>query len=221
MKKNIEIINQAIKEKKVLRFLYNDIERIVEPYVIGKTTKDKLTLLSIQTGGDSQSGTLPNWRMFELDKIKDIKTHNRKFLPYFQVYLEEEKPSTFCRANILKKAFNIDGITSKQLYNCFDNALIYIDNDNTPYWTAKDLQILLKYSQKLYKLIKNVQDICIKNNIQTKDHFKVIKEGRARAILLSVYACYLISLKADARKKEVIFARIYFSDYIANSKGLF
>ena len=54
-------IQKAIHEKRLIRFLYDDKERIAEPHDYG-VQKGSVRLLSYQVGGKSNSGRLPAWR---------------------------------------------------------------------------------------------------------------------------------------------------------------
>lgn len=79
-----KIIQDALNNSKVLEFSYHDKLRIVQPYELGTTSKDKPALLAIQIGGESDSGNLPDWRMYDLNLISDIKIKEKKFSPYFK-----------------------------------------------------------------------------------------------------------------------------------------
>lgn len=54
----------SIENKRLVRFLYSDKERIVEPHDYG-IQKGIPRLLSWQTGGQS-NGRLPGWRWFDV-----------------------------------------------------------------------------------------------------------------------------------------------------------
>jgi predicted DNA-binding transcriptional regulator YafY len=72
------LIRQAIREKRLLRFLYAGKERIVEPHDYG-VQNGKVRLLSYQIGGESNSGTLPAWRWIDVDRLSDIHVEERRF----------------------------------------------------------------------------------------------------------------------------------------------
>ena len=75
-----EQICDAIRQKKVIEFQYKDRIRIVEPYLIGvhKDTGNEL-LNAFQIDGDSESGNLPDWRLFKTDRINCLKVLDRPF----------------------------------------------------------------------------------------------------------------------------------------------
>jgi hypothetical protein len=67
----------AIEEKRLIRLVYKDRERIVEPHDYG-IHNGTVKLLGYQVGGSS-SQKLPNWRWMEQDLISDIQLLNRQF----------------------------------------------------------------------------------------------------------------------------------------------
>lgn len=68
---------KAIKEKRLLRLLYKDKERIIEPHDYG-IHKGVVKLFGYQIAGAS-SQKLPNWRWMEEDQISDMQVLNRTF----------------------------------------------------------------------------------------------------------------------------------------------
>ena len=73
-----DIIRQAIINKQIIQFNYNGLTRIVEPHVFG-IKNGKLGLLVFQIGGQSSSGGLPNWRLLDINKIRDLQIINQNF----------------------------------------------------------------------------------------------------------------------------------------------
>jgi hypothetical protein len=67
----------AIEQRRLIRLLYKDKERIVEPHDYG-IHNGLVKLLGYQVGGSS-SHKLPNWRWMEEDLISDIRLLNRTF----------------------------------------------------------------------------------------------------------------------------------------------
>ena len=72
------LIRQAIREKRLLRFLYTNKVRVVEPHDYG-VQKGKLRLLSYQIGGESNTGALPAWRWIDVDRMSDVQVEERHF----------------------------------------------------------------------------------------------------------------------------------------------
>ena len=64
-------IRRAIREKRLLHFLYGGATRIVEPQAYG-IHRGEHQLLAYQVRGLSRSGSLPNWRRFVLAKMSDL-----------------------------------------------------------------------------------------------------------------------------------------------------
>lgn len=67
-----QLILAAIREKRLLGFLYSDEPRIAEPQDYGMQ-KGVVNLFTYQTGGRSSSGRLPDWRKFAVHKISGIE----------------------------------------------------------------------------------------------------------------------------------------------------
>ena len=77
-----EQIKQAIREKRKLQFIYQNKNRVVDPHVFGVTAKNNEVILCWQTGGSSsRPNDLPNWRMFETNKISQLQILNENFIP--------------------------------------------------------------------------------------------------------------------------------------------
>jgi hypothetical protein len=72
-----ELLRTAIEQKRVIRLLYGNKPRIVEPRDYG-VHNGSVKLLGYQVGGSS-SGPPPNWRWMALDLISDIELLNRTF----------------------------------------------------------------------------------------------------------------------------------------------
>lgn len=66
----MDIIKNAIKNREVLRFDYDGLQRVVEPHAVGKTLGGDFVLRAFQVAGASTSG-LPNWKLFRLDRVED------------------------------------------------------------------------------------------------------------------------------------------------------
>lgn len=90
------------------------------------------------------------------------------------------------------------------------------------FWLARDLQILLGYSkwENFAKVIKKAKDSCKNAGFKVNDHFpdirKKVKIGSEADreiddLMLTRYACYLITQNGDPRKEEIAFAQSYFA----------
>lgn len=73
-----DTIRESIKTKHIVEFTYDGRQRIAEPHVLG-IINGEVGLLIYQTGGQSSSGGLPNWRLVKIDKIIDYNIINETF----------------------------------------------------------------------------------------------------------------------------------------------
>jgi hypothetical protein len=67
----------AIQNKRLIRFRYQNKERIVEPHDYG-IQKGIRRLLSWQVGGRS-SGHIPGWRWFDIGYMQDVEMLDKTF----------------------------------------------------------------------------------------------------------------------------------------------
>lgn len=61
-----QLIQQAIREKRLLSFLYDGHTRIAEPHILGLQA-GRYGILGYQVRGTSSRGVLPDWRRFYID----------------------------------------------------------------------------------------------------------------------------------------------------------
>lgn len=72
-----EIVERAIRERRVVKFVYDKHPRVAEPHVYG-IKNDKHGILAYQIGGSSSSGKL-DWRRFYFDKISGMEITDEGF----------------------------------------------------------------------------------------------------------------------------------------------
>ena len=98
----------------------------------------------------------------------------------------------------------------------------HIDKNCNEYWLARELMPILEYSlwQRFSNVLKKAMENCLNSNNNVLDHFistdKMVSIGSntSRNIndyKLSRYACYLIVLNCDSRKKVIALAKTYFA----------
>ena len=98
----------------------------------------------------------------------------------------------------------------------------HIDDEDNEYWYARELMPLLEYTlwQNFHRKIKVAMENCINSNSYISNHFidvnKMVDIGsntkrEVQDYKLSRYACYLIVLNCDPRKKVIALAKTYFA----------
>jgi DNA-damage-inducible protein D len=108
----------------------------------------------------------------------------------------------------------------KELFNKFEAA--GYEKNGIEYWSARDLQNLLGYSQwkNFQKVIEKAKKSCDNAKIEISDHFAEIGKmidlgsGSKREVedcVLTRYACYLIAQNGDPSKSQIAFAQTYFA----------
>jgi len=73
-----QLILAAIRNKRLLRFIYHGNMRIVEPQDYG-IQKDTVHLFTYQIGGQSSSGDIPEWRKFAVAGISKLELLEQTF----------------------------------------------------------------------------------------------------------------------------------------------
>lgn len=74
----MDIIEQAIRDKKLISFKYNGHSRLAEPHVLGD--KDGVRqVLCYQIGGTSSKGVVPDWRRFDVHSTYNLTVEAQSF----------------------------------------------------------------------------------------------------------------------------------------------
>ena len=66
------LVADAIRARRLLRFVYEGYERIVEPHLYGINTANHEMVSGFLVGGWSASETEPGWRNFLVSEMHDI-----------------------------------------------------------------------------------------------------------------------------------------------------
>lgn len=75
----IEIICQAIREKRLLSFSYKGHNRVVEPHAHGVSTANNECLRCYQVSGGSVTGKVPGWKMMTTNRINGLSITDDTF----------------------------------------------------------------------------------------------------------------------------------------------
>lgn len=73
-----EFIQKVIEDKAIVRFVYLERQRVIEPHVLG-ISGGVMQILGYQIEGSSSFGTLPEWRRFNLEKIAGMELTAQTF----------------------------------------------------------------------------------------------------------------------------------------------
>lgn len=96
------------------------------------------------------------------------------------------------------------------------------EQDGVEYWMARDLQVLLGYTEwrNFTQVIEKAKMACFNSHQPIGDHFVAVNKkvalgsGSQREIddiMLTRYACYLIAQNGDPKKGPIAFAQSYFA----------
>lgn len=96
------------------------------------------------------------------------------------------------------------------------------DDNGVEYWSARDLQRLLDYTdyRNFLNTVDKAKASCVNSGHRVADHFVDVTDmveigsGAAREVddvRLTRYACYLVAQNGDPRKHTVAFAQTYFA----------
>lgn len=76
----LQTLADAIQHKRVLEFIYDGFQRVVEPHAVGYSSQGNLLLRCYQVEGQSHSSPVPDWRLMTVAKIKNLAVvPNRHF----------------------------------------------------------------------------------------------------------------------------------------------
>tara|TARA_B100001989_G_C24533739_1_gene463129 strand:- start:513 stop:881 length:369 start_codon:yes stop_codon:yes gene_type:complete len=77
---NFDSIRDAIDGRKKLEFFYDGyLRKDVEPHLLGLSSKSNILLRCWQDAGQSRSGKVPEWKLFNLRKINSLRENGRIF----------------------------------------------------------------------------------------------------------------------------------------------
>lgn len=93
------IIREAIEQKKVLHFSYDNLTRMVEPHIFGRKTSGKDAFSGWLVGGHTDSDHEPYWRSYSLEKMELVIMLDETFTGARVGYNPEDKTmeEIYCR----------------------------------------------------------------------------------------------------------------------------
>lgn len=80
----------AINDRKLLSFDYENLNRVVEPFTLGKTGKDNDVLSAYQVSGEAHRSTVPCWGLFNLNKISNLEVLSENFSANREKYRRDD-----------------------------------------------------------------------------------------------------------------------------------
>lgn len=97
-----------------------------------------------------------------------------------------------------------------------------VDENGIEFWYARDLQGVLEYKEwrNFEKILQKAKEACEQNNNLLVDHFVEVNKmvelgsGAVRNLLdikLSRYACYLVVMNGDPKKRPIALGQSYFA----------
>lgn len=91
-----------------------------------------------------------------------------------------------------------------------DNFELSCRENGIRYWLASELCEMLGYAdyKSFLKSINKAISVCTSLNMQIYQHFIPLEDGDYR---LTRFACYLVTMNADAKKENVAKAQVYFA----------
>jgi hypothetical protein len=92
-------ICDAIRARRLLRFVYEGYERVVEPHAYGVNTAGHDAVSAWLLGGWSASATEPGWRMYLVSEMRDVAALAEPFDGVRPGYNAEDPhfTRTYCR----------------------------------------------------------------------------------------------------------------------------
>ncbi len=109
-----------------------------------------------------------------------------------------------------------------RLHSSFEDMVRKHPKTGTEFWCARDLQMLLGYTEwrNFSKVVDKAITACQNAGYDPRDHFVEINkmvplgsgaERQVTDIGLTRYACYLIAQNGDPAKEQIAFAQTYFA----------
>lgn len=69
---------QALRDGQCIELIYDGCERVLEVHTVGTTTAGNSAVSAYQVGGRSNSGPVPDWRLFRFDHCQNVRLSDQK-----------------------------------------------------------------------------------------------------------------------------------------------
>jgi len=73
------LITDAIRARRLIRFIYEGYERIVEPHMYGINSANQEMVSAFLVGGWTKTETQPGWRNFLVKEMDDVHALSESF----------------------------------------------------------------------------------------------------------------------------------------------
>lgn len=84
----------AINGRRLITLWYPPGARVVEPHALGTASNGQLLLRAFQIEGASESGEHVNWKLFRLDRMRDVDSNDQKFAGPRSEYKQNDRAMT-------------------------------------------------------------------------------------------------------------------------------
>lgn len=96
-KEKLTLLSNAINQKLLVKFNYDDCQRLVEPHLLGETNKGNLILKAYQIAGTTKRSKVPSWASFTIGKIKELELVDTAFEKRASLNIEAEIETIFVK----------------------------------------------------------------------------------------------------------------------------
>ena len=89
-----ELLIAAISGRKLVTLWYDPGARVIEPHAFGIGTDGQLLLRAFQIEGESKSGEHVHWKLFRIDRMRDVAHNGVTFFGPRPEYKQNDRAMT-------------------------------------------------------------------------------------------------------------------------------